>query len=49
MFPLEVKRQQKTWPEKGLRQIQWLPPAEAAAAVQEGVLSDIIRKLQADE
>jgi 8-oxo-dGTP pyrophosphatase MutT (NUDIX family) len=49
VFPLEVKRQQKNWPEKGKREIQWLSPAEAAATVLEDVLSDIIRRLQADE
>jgi 8-oxo-dGTP pyrophosphatase MutT (NUDIX family) len=48
VFPLEVKRQQKSWPEKGSRQIRWLSPARAAATVQERDLSDIIRKLQTD-
>jgi 8-oxo-dGTP pyrophosphatase MutT (NUDIX family) len=46
VFPLEVKRQQKNWPEKGKRQVQWFSSAEAAAAVQEPVLSDIIRTFQ---
>jgi len=46
VFPLEVKRQQKSWPEKGERQIHWLSLAKAAATVHEGVLSDIIRGLQ---
>jgi hypothetical protein len=44
VFPLEVRRQQKSWPEKGRRQIQWLPRAKAAAAVQEAQLRAIIRK-----
>jgi 8-oxo-dGTP pyrophosphatase MutT (NUDIX family) len=44
VFPLEVKRQQKNWPEKGRREIQWLPPAKAATAVQEARLRAIIRK-----
>jgi hypothetical protein len=41
-----VKRQQKNWPEKGKRQVQWFSSAEAAAAVQEPVLSNIIRTFQ---
>jgi 8-oxo-dGTP pyrophosphatase MutT (NUDIX family) len=45
VFPLEVKRQQKDWPEKGSRQIRWLPLANAAAAVQDGGLGEIIRRL----
>ena len=45
VFPLEVERQRKSWPEKGKRQVRWLSAAEAAAAVQEGVLGDIIRGL----
>ena len=43
VFPLEVKRQQKRWPEKGKREVQWLSPKEAARTVQDPVLSDIIR------
>src|SRR5208282_1505309 len=43
VFPLEVKNQQKTWPEKGEREFHWFSPTEAAKAVQEPVLSDIIR------
>lgn len=46
MFPLEVTRQQKSWPEKGRGQIQWLSPPKAAATVKEGSLRDIIRSLQ---
>jgi 8-oxo-dGTP pyrophosphatase MutT (NUDIX family) len=46
VFPLEVKRQQKRWPEKGKREVQWLSPTEAANTVQEPVLSDIIRAWQ---
>jgi len=45
VFPLEVKRQQRTWLEKGKRQIQWLSLTQAADAVQETVLSEIIRSL----
>jgi 8-oxo-dGTP pyrophosphatase MutT (NUDIX family) len=46
VFPLEVKRQRKTWPEKGHRETKWLSPAKAAAAVQERPLKQIIRRLQ---
>jgi 8-oxo-dGTP pyrophosphatase MutT (NUDIX family) len=46
VFPLEVERQQKSWPEKGKRQMRWLTPADAAAAVQDNALSDIILGLQ---
>ena len=46
VFPLEVKRQRKRWPDKGKRQIQWLSPTEAAKTVRETVLSDLIRKLE---
>jgi 8-oxo-dGTP pyrophosphatase MutT (NUDIX family) len=46
VFPLEVTRQQKSWPEKGKREVQWFSPAEAAKKVQEPVLGDIIRSLQ---
>jgi Na/Pi-cotransporter len=45
VFPLEVTRQRKTWPEKGKREVQWFSPAEAARAVQEPVLGKIIRNL----
>jgi 8-oxo-dGTP pyrophosphatase MutT (NUDIX family) len=46
VFALEVKRQQRSWPEKGKRRIQWLSPTEAANTVQDTVLSDIIRSLE---
>jgi 8-oxo-dGTP pyrophosphatase MutT (NUDIX family) len=43
VFPLEVKRQQKRWPEKEEREFHWFSPTEAAKAVQEPDLRDIIR------
>ena len=46
VFPLEVKRQQKRWPEKGKREVRWLSPREAAKKVQEPVLRAIIRTWQ---
>jgi 8-oxo-dGTP pyrophosphatase MutT (NUDIX family) len=46
VFPLEVKSQRKRWPEKGQRSLRWFHPAEAAAAVGEPELKDIIRRAQ---
>ena len=43
VFPLEVKHQQKTWAEKGERELRWFSPTNAARAVQEPVLREIIR------
>jgi 8-oxo-dGTP pyrophosphatase MutT (NUDIX family) len=45
VFPLEVKRQQKSWLEKGAREVRWFTPAEAAATVEEPQLRNIIRRL----
>jgi 8-oxo-dGTP pyrophosphatase MutT (NUDIX family) len=45
VFPLKVKRQQKRWPERGEREIQWFSRAKAAKAVRESALRDIIRTL----
>jgi 8-oxo-dGTP pyrophosphatase MutT (NUDIX family) len=46
VFPLEVKRQRKDWPEKEEREVRWLSPSEAAKAVQEAALSDIILSMR---
>jgi 8-oxo-dGTP pyrophosphatase MutT (NUDIX family) len=43
VFPLKVKRQQTSWPERGEREFQWFSPTGAARAVQEPVLRTIIR------
>jgi 8-oxo-dGTP pyrophosphatase MutT (NUDIX family) len=45
VFPLKVKRQQKSWREKGQRECAWFPLAEAAKAVGEPVLGTLIRRL----
>jgi 8-oxo-dGTP pyrophosphatase MutT (NUDIX family) len=45
VFPLKVKRQQKSWPERGEREIQWFSRTKAAKAVRERALSAIIRNL----
>ena len=49
VFPLEVTRQRKTWPEKGKREVQWFSRAEAARTVQEPVLGKMIRDLHKNE
>jgi hypothetical protein len=43
VFPLEVKSQQKHWPEQKEREFHWFSPTGAANAVQEPALGDIIR------
>ena len=43
VFPLEVKHQQKRWLEKAEREFHWFSSTDAAKAVQEPVLRDIIR------
>jgi 8-oxo-dGTP pyrophosphatase MutT (NUDIX family) len=45
VFPLEVKRQNKQWPEKQERKVKWLSASEAAEKVKEPMLSAIIRRL----
>ena len=45
VFPLKVKRQQKSWREQGERECAWFPLAEAAKAVGEPDLGTIIRRL----
>jgi hypothetical protein len=42
VFALEVKSQLKDWPEKEERKFRWFSPNEAASAVQETALSEII-------
>ena len=43
VFPLEVKRQRKTWPEKSERTTKWFPLALAADVVEEPGLQEVIR------
>ena len=45
VFPLKVKRQQKSWLERGEREIQWFSRAKAAKAVRDRALGAIIRNL----
>ncbi len=44
VFALDVGAQRKRWPEKGQREMQWLPPEEAAQTVSDEGLGDIIRE-----
>ncbi|GJE56257.1 MULTISPECIES: NUDIX hydrolase [Methylobacterium] len=43
VFPLEVRKQLKAWPEKHQREGHWFSPSEAAELVAEAGLSGIIR------
>src|SRR5271165_3118420 len=45
VFPLEVRRQNKEWPEKQERRVKWLSAAKAAERVKQPKLSKIIREL----
>ena len=45
VFPLEVKRQRKEWPEKQERRVKWLSASKAAARVKDPVLSKIIGRV----
>lgn len=45
VFPLKFKRQQKSWPERGERNIQWFSRTKAAKIVRERALAEIIRNL----
>ena len=43
VFPLEVRKQLKDWPERGEREFRWFSPSDAADAVAEAGLAGIIR------
>ena len=44
VFPLLVGTQRKRWPEKGRREVKWLPAEEAARIVSDEGLGEIIRE-----
>lgn len=44
VYPMEVTGEHATWPEKGQRTLRWMPPIEAALAVQEPELRDLIAR-----
>ena len=45
VFPLQVRRQNKQWPEKQERVVKWLSASQAAEKVKEPMLGEIIRRL----
>jgi 8-oxo-dGTP pyrophosphatase MutT (NUDIX family) len=44
VFPMQVTGEHATWPEKGQRTLDWMTPVEAALAVQEPELRDLIAR-----
>jgi 8-oxo-dGTP pyrophosphatase MutT (NUDIX family) len=47
VFPMVVKRQLKDWPECKERSTQWFSAADAAAAVEDAGLRDLILQFEA--
>jgi 8-oxo-dGTP pyrophosphatase MutT (NUDIX family) len=47
VFPLEVKSQSRTWPEKSVRKTRWCRWSEAADLVDDKELGEIIRSFAA--
>ncbi|CAO4166025.1 hypothetical protein EEDFHM_00787 [Methylorubrum populi] len=43
VFPLDVRKQLKKFPERGQREARWFPPSEAAEMVIEAGLAGLIR------
>jgi 8-oxo-dGTP pyrophosphatase MutT (NUDIX family) len=48
VYPLEVKKHLKDWPEKTQRERLWFTPSEAALRVAEPALADILRRFKPD-
>lgn len=44
VYPLQVTGCREAWPEKGQRTLEWMSPVEAALAVQEPELRDLIAR-----
>lgn len=44
VYPLDVKKHLKDWPEKSQRERFWFTPSEAALRVAEPALADILRR-----
>jgi 8-oxo-dGTP pyrophosphatase MutT (NUDIX family) len=44
VYPLHVTGEREAWPEKGQRTLEWMTPVEAALAVQEPELRDLIAR-----
>ena len=45
LFRMRVEEEREDWPERGERERRWFAPQEAAAAVAEGELAEMIRSL----
>ena len=45
VYPLEVSKQLKTWPERGQRDVRWFTPDEAALHIDEPELAALVRDL----
>jgi 8-oxo-dGTP pyrophosphatase MutT (NUDIX family) len=45
VFPLKVRKQSRSWPERGERDAIWLPARKAAARVHKPELSRLIERL----
>lgn len=48
VFALHATGQKHDWPEKGTRQMAWLPPEQAAARVSEPGLRELLRRFGKD-
>lgn len=46
VYPLQVKEELKSWPEKKERERRWVSPAEAAELVEEPDLSELLRSFK---
>ena len=46
VYPMQVEKQRKSWPERDQRITRWFPVEEAATLVREPELSDLIRTFQ---
>ncbi len=46
VYPLEVKKHMKDWPEKSQRERLWMSPSEAANRVAEPALAEILRRFK---
>jgi 8-oxo-dGTP pyrophosphatase MutT (NUDIX family) len=47
VFPMEVTGQARRWPEKGEREVQWFSSADAVDAIEDPLLSSLIRHFDA--
>ncbi len=45
VYPLQVSKQLKSWPERGQRDLRWFTPEEAALHIDEPELAELVRGL----